>query len=62
LGLLAICLGGSLFVGSLIYGRLGQRLSHLKIIFICLSLSGLALFLFAILTYPCKEFWITGAS
>jgi len=62
LGLLAICLGGSLFVGSLIYGRLGHKLSHLKIIFISFSLSGLALFLFAILTYTFKEFWIAAIS
>jgi len=54
LGLLIMFLGIGLFVGSLIYGRFGQRLSHYKTIFICLILSGimLAVFAFGIQRYP----------
>ncbi len=60
LGILAICMGAGLFLGSLLYGRLGQKLSHLKIIFVCFCLSGLLLFLFAILTYNLREFWLSA--
>jgi len=48
LGLLIMFLGIGLFLGSLIYGRFGQRLSHYKIIFISLVLSGIMLIVFAL--------------
>ncbi len=47
LGLLAMLLGLGLFLGSLIYGRFGQRLSHYKTIFVSLILSGVMLMTFA---------------
>ncbi len=55
LGLLIMFLGLGLFIGSLIYGKFGQRVSHYKIIFVCLILSGIMLvvFAFGINYYPC---------
>jgi predicted MFS family arabinose efflux permease len=54
LGLLIMFLGIGLFMGSLLYGRFGQRLSHYKIIFASLILSGIMLVVFAsmISRYP----------
>jgi MFS family permease len=48
LGLLVMFLGIGLFVGSLIYGRFGQRICHYKTIFASLVLSGLMLIVFAL--------------
>jgi predicted MFS family arabinose efflux permease len=48
LGLLVMFLGIGLFIGSLIYGRFGQRISHYKTIFASLVLSGLMLIIFAL--------------
>ncbi|MDD4900350.1 MAG: MFS transporter [Candidatus Omnitrophica bacterium] len=47
LGLLVMFLGIGLFVGSLLYGRFGQRVSHYKSIFTSLILSGVMLIAFA---------------
>jgi MFS family permease len=47
LGLLIMFLGSGLFLGSVIYGRFGHRLSHYKIIFLSLILSGIMLVVFA---------------
>jgi len=54
LGLLVMFLGIGLFIGSLIYGRFGQRIRHYKIIFSSLVLSGIVLIIFtlAINRYP----------
>ncbi len=54
LGLLVMFLGIGLFLGSLIYGKFGQRISHYKIIFASLILSGIMLifFSFGIHYYP----------
>ena len=49
LGLVLVFLGLGLFWGTLIYGRLGQRISYHKAMFAFLSLSGLVLVLFAYL-------------
>lgn len=51
LGLLVMFLGIGLFLGSLIYGKFGQRISHYKIIFISLVASGIMLMLFALGIY-----------
>ena len=48
LGLLIMFLGIGLFSGSLVYGRFGQKVSHYKIIFVSLILSGIMLTVFAI--------------
>jgi len=54
LGLLAMFLGLGLFLGSLVYGRFGQRFSHYKTIFVSLILSGIMLvgFAFGISHFP----------
>jgi MFS transporter, DHA3 family, macrolide efflux protein len=46
LGLLIMFLGLGLFLGTVIYGRFGQKIPYEKAIFGCLSLSGLSLILF----------------
>ncbi|MDP2831322.1 MAG: MFS transporter [Candidatus Omnitrophota bacterium] len=48
LGFLAMFLGIGLFLGSLVYGKFGQRVSHYKIIFVCLVASGIMLVIFAL--------------
>lgn len=60
LGMLAIFLGIGLFCGSLVYGRFGQRVSQMVVIFISLALTGIMLFLFAFLTYTIREFWLAA--
>jgi len=54
LGLLIMFLGIGLFLGSLIYGRFGQRISQYKVIFASLVLSGVMLIIFAVAlqSYP----------
>ena len=54
LGFLIMFLGLGLFLGSLVYGRFGQRLSHYEMIFSSLIVSGIILILFAIILerYP----------
>lgn len=61
LGLLVMFLGIGLFTGSVLYGRFGQRLSHYKIIFSSLALSGAMLIIFTLTInrYPC---FFTAAS
>ncbi len=48
LGLLVMFLGIGLFLGSLAYGRFGQKFSQYKIIFISLFLSGIMIVVFAL--------------
>jgi len=48
LGLLVMFLGIGLFLGSLVYGKFGQRISHYSIIFISLVASGIMLMIFAL--------------
>ncbi len=48
LGLLIMFLGLGLFSGSLIYGRFGQKISHYRIIFTSLILTGIMLVIFGI--------------
>lgn len=54
LGLLITFMAIGLFIGNLIYGRFGQRLSTNRTIFFSMGLFGLALcmFVFLILSYP----------
>lgn len=49
LGLLAMFLGMGLFLGSLLYGRFGQKFSRVKVIFVSLGAAGLALTIFTVL-------------
>ena len=46
LGLLIMFFGLGLFLGSLLYGRFGQRTSHFKVIFASLIITGLMLIIF----------------
>ncbi len=56
LGLLVMFLGIGLFLGSLVYGKFGQRISHYKIIFSSLVLSGIMLVIFALGIYHYPDF------
>jgi len=61
LGLLVMFLGIGLFLGSLIYGKFGQRISHYKIIFACLVASGIMLVIFALGIYYYPNFIIAAS-
>ena len=54
LGFLIMFLGIGLFLGALVYGRFGQRVSHFKMIFLSLFFSGLMLIIFVLtlVRYP----------
>lgn len=56
LGLLVMFLGIGLFLGSLAYGRFGQRIAHYKVIFASLVLSGIMLDIFALGIYNYPNF------
>jgi MFS family permease len=60
LGLLVMFLGIGLFLGSLIYGKFGQRVSHYKIIFACLIASGIMLVIFALGIYYYPNFVVAA--
>ena len=60
LGLLVMFLGIGLFLGSLIYGKFGQRVSHYKIIFACLVASGMMLVIFALGIYYYPNFMVAA--
>jgi len=61
LGLLIMFLGIGLFLGSLLYGRFGQRLSHYKTIFSSLVLSGIMLVVFALMINRYPNFFMAAA-
>jgi predicted MFS family arabinose efflux permease len=61
LGLLAMFLGIGLFLGSLVYGKFGQRISHYKTIFSSLVLSGFMLIIFALGIYYYPNFAVAAA-
>ncbi|MBM3246686.1 MAG: MFS transporter [Candidatus Omnitrophica bacterium] len=61
LGLLIMFLGMGLFLGSVIYGRFGQRLSHHKIIFSSLVFSGIMLVVFALTIARYPYFFVAAA-
>lgn len=61
LGLVIMFLGIGLFLGSLVYGRFGQRVSHYKIIFTSLILVGIMLAIFAIAIYYYPRFLLAAA-
>jgi MFS transporter, DHA3 family, macrolide efflux protein len=60
LGLLIMFLGLGLFLGSLIYGRFGERLSHYKIIFASLVSNGIMLICFALTIQRYPDFKIAA--
>ncbi len=61
LGLLIMFLGIGLFLGSLIYGRFGQKISHYKIIFVSLVSSGIMLIVFALTIEHYPDFFVAAA-
>ncbi len=61
LGLLIMFLGMGLFLGSIIYGKFGQRLSHYKTIFASLVLSGIMLVVFALTIHRYPYFIVAAA-
>ena len=61
LGLLIMFLGLGLFLGTVIYGRFGQKIPYEKAIFGCLSLSGLSLILFVVLVSRFPNFAVASA-
>jgi DHA3 family macrolide efflux protein-like MFS transporter len=61
LGLLIMFLGIGLFLGSLLYGRFGQKIEHFKIIFASLVLSGIMLIVFAAGIYYYPTFLFAAA-
>lgn len=60
LGLLVMFLGIGLFVGSFIYGKFGQRLSHFKAIFSSLLLSGAMLIAFSVMVHRYPNFIVAA--
>ncbi len=60
LGLLIMFLGIGLFMGSMLYGRFGQRLSHYKTIFASLILSGIMLVVFALIISRYPDFRVAA--
>jgi MFS family permease len=60
LGLLIMFLGIGLFLGSLAYGRFGQRFSQYKMIFVSLVLSGIMLIIFALCIHRYPHFSIAA--
>ena len=57
LGLLAMFLAAGLFVGSLFYGRFGQKLALFKAIFLSLSAIGCTLIVFTFVLKAIPSFW-----
>ena len=60
LGLLIMFLGIGLFLGSVVYGRFGQRLSQYKTIFTSLILSGIMLVTFALIISQHPNFLVAA--
>jgi len=62
LGLLVMFLGVGLFLGSFVYGKFGQRLSHFKAVFSSLVLSGMMLIIFAAMVHRYPNFIVAAIS
>jgi len=60
LGLLITFLGTGLFLGSLLYGKFGQKFSHYKTIFVSLILSGIFLSFFSLSLSFRPSFYLAG--
>ena len=61
LGFLAVFLGLGLFVGSLVYGRWGRRVSAFKAIFACLILGGIMMIVFASAMHQYPDLFLGSA-
>ncbi len=60
LGLLVMFLGLGLFLGSLFYGRLGQRFSKRRVMFFTLSITGALVIMFTIFVKLTSSFFLAG--
>ena len=60
LGLFGVFLGGGLFLGTMLYGKLGQQTSRMRTIFASLTVCGLAICLFSIYSSKDAIFFIAG--
>ncbi len=48
LGMFGVFLGAGLFIGTLVYGKIGQEMSRIKTIFVCFGLCGAGIAVFAL--------------
>ncbi len=60
LGLLGVFLGAGLFLGTIVYGKYGQKMSKIRAIFVCFGLSGVAISLFALYSSRDPVFLVGG--
>lgn len=58
LGFLAVALGVGLFLGSLAYGKWGDKKKHVETIFACLIAGGAFMAVFAILVDAWRNLWV----
>ena len=58
LGFLAVGLGVGLFLGSIAYGKWGDKKKHVETIFTCLILGGLMVGVFAFAVQSFKSIWL----
>ncbi|MBF0485922.1 MAG: MFS transporter [Candidatus Omnitrophica bacterium] len=58
LGFLSVGLGAGLFLGSMAYGKWGDKKKHIETIFICLILGGPMISLFALAVKSLGNIWI----
>ena len=61
LGFLAVSLGAGLFLGALLYGRFGQKVSRFLTIFVCLILGGLSMSAFAHIVHRYPQIFTAAA-
>lgn len=59
-GLIIIFLGTGAFIGTILFGRLGQNIKRPRAIAIGFMLAGLSLILFSYATHILKNFWLSG--
>jgi MFS transporter, DHA3 family, macrolide efflux protein len=61
LGFLAVGLGVGLFLGSLAYGKWGDKKKHIETIFLCLMGAGVMMAVFAFAVQAFKNVWVAQA-
>ncbi len=61
LGFLAVGLGAGLFLGSITYGKWGDKKKHIETIFTCLIAGGIMMAIFAFSVQSLKNIWVAQA-
>lgn len=61
LGFLAVGLGAGLFLGSMAYGKWGDKKKHIETIFLCLIAGGIMMTIFAFSVQTLKNIWVAQA-